>query len=505
MSFDQNYRVLRVVARTPIVHPLPQQRDHDIRSLDSLYSTLPKNVQVLHDLAGPYYKSYGCVRSVDISIRKMDHKPVRLYEKNYHWKSTMEHVSAIYDAIFSEVSAASNDEILSRIDWSKSSGMPWVRLGMKKKLDCLNSSRFRLFMFDIQRLIESRPVWKVADKVEWKHITYLLAMKVRTFIIPPLHLLWYQLQLYMHQNAAMKHYHYSAYGFNPYQGGVDRMAQELLVNPTFFWYDVKGWDRLLPIMRDIYRIRNKWVPARFDGLKTWVTDNTCESHILVPGGQVLRKEIGNNSGSGSTTNDNIIGHTLILDYALLNFFDGDRKQVERVVARLFGDDDIGSVNITPDQYGFFESSIRKSFGDFGMELDPFCLSGTLEGAEFLGFKFHNHGGVWVPVYDEERLLASFCYTFEKGNAGKSLTKAWTLTVMSSTGRREVFDSMCLAISHYCDTLRNSVDTVVVSFREMGPPTYEECISFMTGRESSRVPNFFDYEFASWFANRSEVV
>jgi len=86
--------------------------------------------------------------------------------------------------------------------------------------------------------------------------------------------------------------------------------------PFFLAYDVSGWDRGLPLLQTVYSLRNKFLPEEWESLSAWVAKHTIHSHMQHFDGFIFEKHVGNNSGSGNTTADNIIAHMFILGLAL---------------------------------------------------------------------------------------------------------------------------------------------------------------------------------------------
>jgi len=432
-------------------------------------------------LCGEWYRVIGTVSSVDLSIRKMDKRPTRAYKHHPYWIEAKKRVWEKYFNLFiANSSPLTTEEIVATMDRTTSAGVPWAFYGFKKKGNVMDSE-YGMHIVEFKS-VGTPVVWKISPKTEWYPSSKLDENKVRTFIIPPFHFLWYQKKIYGRQNESMKMFGFSAYGFNPYQGGVDRMAVKLLVNKYFLYYDVVGWDRLLPVLRTVYKMRNQFVGDSPD--VKWVTDNVIKSTLLTPMGVLFMKWWGNNSGSGSTTNDNILGHEFIFAFTLFCIYDGDEEMVDRVVANLYGDDNMSSLPDVPDN---IEEVVRECYRCFGLELDPFYCSTSLEGCEFLGFKFTCHEGTWIPKYDTSKLMSSFCHDYEKSNVSAVISKAYTICVMCAGDFESgAFEIMQDILQHYFDAgfRKYKGNTVFRSYMEAGVPTRAACLSFYKGFESS---------------------
>jgi hypothetical protein len=478
LSFDY----LKPQWRIEYKKPLLAVRNNRFRTPDFLFRGLPHNLKSeLVKYAGEFYRAIGDEKSYDKSFRKMDFPPTRLYKRHPSWALAKDRVLRRFGEVFYRIKdnmLSSTDEVLVSMDMNRASGVPWSFNKLPKKGDCFNDADFRAYMSDWEKMVP--PVWKVVDKTEWYAAADLDNDKVRTFIIPPTCFLFWQKVLFLKQNEAMKMQHSSAYGFNPYGGGVDRIAQLLNVNSVFINYDVVGWDRKLPVMHTIYKLRLLFLPDEVLRLGEWVAKHTCTSLMLHADGTVLlRYDVGNNSGSGCTTNDNILGHDFISSMALFELFEGDSAKLDKCVTFLFGDDNVSSLVDTDKDV---EATFREVFRLFGLELDPFFKTSTLEGVEFLGFHFHYLDGWWIPKYKAGRIMAAFCFDIEKKTLSASLSKAYSLVIMSAGGDRELFELMRVALDYYLEELKDSDDPTIMGYVSMGVPTFQDCMCFYTGQE-----------------------
>jgi hypothetical protein len=359
-------------------------------------------------------------------------------------------------------------------------------MGLPKKCDVLSNSECMDWVVS-EQVLESKPVWSIAPKTEWYPAEKIDDDKVRTVIIPPFHLFFWQSVLYKEQHEALKEFWWSAYGFNPYQGGVSRLVQSLTANGAnvFGVWDVKKWDRLLPLLGEIHEFRRTFVSDEFLSFADWATRNTVTSYILTPGGLILWKEIGNNSGSGSTTPDNIIAHMYIIYLLFLKIYDGDTDRARNASAKLFGDDAICSVrtSLTIDQ---LNQTTREVYGLFGLLLDPLTWQTSVEGLEFLGFTIVQINGEWVPRYSLGRIAASFAYVIETIDSVASITKAWTLMVMTAGCGEKVYERYADAVSWMLYKIGLNLelrdDPVISSYCALGVPSFASVMNFYTGKE-----------------------
>jgi len=490
------FKVHDVIRCTKYKTPLAKERDNYYRFEDYLFSKAPEDLKTkLLDRAGAFYRVVGTVDSIDKSIRKTDFPRATKYKTDPHWREAKAYTwDMFFDVLQRNWHMATMDEIWTVLDLDTACGVPFALLGFRKKKDFMSSEYCIHFLFDDPRKYRP-PVWKTAGKMEWYPLHKLLSGDVRTFIIPPMPLLYFQKVLYHAQNIALMLYKWSAYGFDPYHGGTDRLAKRLCVNGRFIYYDVKSWDRLLPIMRNIYKLRNKAIPERWHWLCKWVTENTVSSYLLLPDGRIIFKDNGNNSGSGNTTTDNIIGHSFITATWLLHLFDGDTSRLDEAVVTLFGDDNVSSIPETGYSKDYTEKILHTVFEEFGMTLDPCMVVDDLEGVEFLGFRFKRYASWWIPKYDTARLLAAFCYDYERMPLPAMISKAYTLTVMAAGCDDDTFEIMGRIFESYLKRLEDEQDPTIQAYVHLGAPRFVDCLAFYLGWEAgAKVSTLFDFSY-----------
>lgn len=493
-SLDERsrYKHLRVLFMTKHITPLANDRNTRDRDIDSVLSSLPVNIwDEVNSYAGPFYRCVGDKKSVELSIKKLDFPICKEYKQHFHWNTTREVVEAMWAFRFKDARFTPLEELLPDMNLDSAAGVPWRLIGLKQKRDVFQS----VFMFLILSYFiieQKRPIWSLSPKTEWYNATDLDNGKVRTFIIPPFHLLLWGLMLYKSQNELTKDYWWSAYGYCPYRGGTHRAALKLLVLAIFFvTYDVKGWDRRFPMMKMIYKFRNIHIDQDFRAYGEWVKDNIVTSLILLPDGTVVEKSIGNNSGSWATTGDNILGHHYPLFLTLMVIYDGDVDTVLDICAMLYGDDNVmGLPKIPTHIYSgdnpeeFIENCFRTTFALFGFELDPFCCTRTLEGHEFLGFKFTLFEDYWIPQYNIGRIGAAFCYTIKKMPDNAIVSRCWSLMVMAAGSGETAYHAFASAMEWILLSFADSEDPVIQSYVDVGVPSFEQVMRFYTGLESS---------------------
>nr|QDH87307.1 MAG: RNA-dependent RNA polymerase [Astroviridae sp.] len=345
-----------------------------------------------------------------------------------------------------------------------------------------------------------RPAFhKITPKVEMLPMENILANKCRLFVIPELLLVLKQLKFGKMISLRLKNYRWSAYGFNPYSGGVNRLARRLLSKRVRFFYDVSGWDKFLNLLKKIYEIIKKncgyehWTPEEkkeFD----WMVENTINMDCVFYDGSVYRKTYGNGSGSGTTTRDNILAHIIIVACMLYKaYYDKygvypSPTLVEEQIVQLFGDD---SICATDPEFDFVlnDGFVEDLFKSFGMKLKYFHggYDYDLHKMEFLGFKFFETSLGWIPLYDEVRLASGMIYNGVHSNDREAvLSKIMVLSFMSyPCPKHALFRRYAMDVAEYYSaydlspTERTMIDLIQHT-------TSNEMISVFLGLESSKV-------------------
>jgi len=484
------YETLKYEGTLPFKMQLPYTRKNDIRYLDTLVLETPEvTYNQIIQLAGEFYMAYGDVHSVDISVRKMDGPRATAYLELVEYQQAVSFMKRFYGPILSYNSGhSSSEDIIAQIDLTKASGIPWGPMGLKTKQDFFESDYVHCLYATPEEM--GSVIWKVVPKTEWYPLFKLLASKVRTFIIPPIHLVYWMEHFFLKQNMAFKEAPWSAYGFNPYEGGTHCLASELDKLAKLGWtlisYDIVGFDREHPLMKLIYEeFRKPHIVTEYPDRLEWCIRNTTCTFILLPDGTLLYKEKGNNSGGVGTTQDNILGHAVASATALFALYH-DESKVRSVKNNFFGDDNIAA--LPPGLPENWQSIFTKTLEAFKWKLDPLVVSNRLEDHTFLGFTFGKHRGRWIPIYPAEKLACSFVYTIERNMPLEAqFTKMYSLAVMSAP-HEHLFSLMeevfyCALANH-----KFSGSSVIRSLQTHGLPDRSDCLNWMAGLECTNVPS-----------------
>lgn len=460
------------------------------------FSTFPE----LAALAGDkYYQSRPTISNISKAILTLEKRPhfdpLVLQSESFMFatKYFMEQYGHLY-----KDGVASFEETVEYIDYSKSPGKTGTFSGLKSKKDLANDNDFREWFLSKKHL--GRPaLWSASGKIEFKEKEDLENDKIRLFKIPPFELLFEQIKFGKRASERFKNFKWSAFGFNPYSGGCNRMALALLKNNLRFFYDLRGWDKYIPILSEYYHVVSSCSDihkSEYNAFR-WVILNTVNCQFVDPFGNVFLQSYGNPSGSGTTTRDNIGMHIMLVTAMLYEAFfskygrSPPRDLLNQQVIFIFGDDIIGSLT---EEFEVLETPmfVENFFKKYGMETKYCTVQKYLPLTEcnFLGFTFHLINGVYYPLYDITKLATSMVYQSTSSHTDLAfVSRAFTLFIMSYPHRS--FELFRKAWMQICDYFSKSDDPGIcsyIAFRNV--PDYE-IIQFYQGVETSQVFDFFD--------------
>lgn len=266
--------------------------------------------------------------------------------------------------------------------------------------------------------------------------------KLRTFFSPPITGLARQKVFTTEPNKRLLDYAskpenwdrcWARYGFTKQFGGFDRLMAFHAEKRFTSMSDASGYDRVLPLMRHVWNLREKWFRFESRGGKRierspafWedfyqVRDEVCQPYCFLPDGTIVRRLCGNVSGSDTTTTDNTIAHTIIKFYHYLlagYYFTGEVFSYETILAEfytsLYGDDELNSHD-GPDVFGegFTEELYRdftfEAYADFGMTIKSSAYAqavDTVVGMAFLGSECLSDGLLYYPKPNLSKLASS---------------------------------------------------------------------------------------------------
>lgn len=272
-------------------------------------------------------------------------------------------------------------------------------------------------------------LWQVFGKKEYLPVAELLDDKLRTVYCGETPFVFWQKHMFDASDEALKSQNenyracWSRYGHVKQYGGTNRLARahnkfkNLFPNKSdefFIHYtaDISGWDRLLPILTDVYDMRKR-LYGTMDTFEefvfNYIKEGVCFPYCVLPDGTIIQKEIGNVSGSGKTTTDNTIAHIMIEFYHFIRLFVRKYGIMPKyydilfaVLNSLYGDDSLTSTFLdfwlTDEELRdgpqaaaeiYFEHYFN-SYAQFGLTVKKSQFKykfGTVDDLEFLGVTF----------------------------------------------------------------------------------------------------------------------
>lgn len=435
--------------------------------------------------AGDYVVTNDTRQHIRTSVLKIDAPVCYDFRKSYVYDNALEFIGDMYDSVF-RVGPMDTYDILKDTNYDASPGLVEQRRGMRDKRACIMNGVIHEYDRDVDAV--EKPLWKVSGKREFQTRTnFVDNMKQRTFIIQPFKALWQTKREFGAQNEAIKMVGWSFYGHNPYEGGVEQLVKHLTSYsplPKRFWeFDVVRWDRLLPHMEEIWQLRTKYKKSstKISNLVKYMIEST----LITPEGHVIWKNWGNNSGSSTTTGDNILGMSICLAHICLNLGVPPQGIHEHFSFAVFGDDVVGSDTLAvPDD--LLRSIIEDTFSLYGLKLDPLVLTRDITELHFLGYKITKTPRGYIPQYPLERLSAAFLKNDSVMEPLAEYSKMCSLLVMSAGNGEEVFNffrralvTAVTSVQHpEFEKLRQTdLDNII--------PQYDDVIDWYLGLEGSK--------------------
>jgi hypothetical protein len=501
----REYNTLKYLGRGPKRSDLKHKLQPYHKTLSENVKYLDAHLTSLRTLAGnKFVMVEPSIENVNLTITSFDNAKYSNFRDNF-FEFGKEFLATQYGHIFPD-GVASSEELHDYVDWTKSAGYTATASNIYSKGELVKDPLYLKSDYHLNNA-NTVPIVSVAVKRELKKIDEVMANKIRLFFISEFHLCLSQIKFGKRSSSRLKNFKWSAYGFSPWRGGVHELAQKLLSKVCRFYYDVSGWDKFIPIMEDLYKVISACSDIP-DNLKTefeWMIQNTIAFVCALWDGDVILKNYGNCSGSGTTTRDNILMHIILAATFLAEAYyikNGKLPSVEVLAAqivKLFGDDSVFAVDAEFDHVMHRKDEsdgfLRNFFARYGMKL-KFLHGGTdfpVDQMEFLGFRFALKNGRYVPYYDPVRLAHSFVHTNDRcDDLGAYISKCFVLTMMSyATEHCDLFLAAYKTLIINVDKLPNQNPTVA-SFTNIGPLTEEILEAFYNGSESTLIDfSFFE--------------
>jgi hypothetical protein len=370
------------------------------------------------------------------SIMKMDADLITNIKDPELWERALERTDEILEPVLS-----TNWDYMPEFVESTSATLPFSLMGFKTKGQVLGEPDF--YNCYVRNPFTRPCLWRVSPKYEFLSIKEIIEEeKIRTFIIPPLHLLYWQ-KAFGAGDKKMKEVYPGdiRYGYSFQYGGFDRLIRahgggsfEETMKRLFFEIDISGWDRLIPLLRQAWEMRRKHLkyPKSLDDFFDWVIEQTVKAFIVLPNGDIVRRKCGNNSGSGTTTSDNCIMHQMLTNYLRekLNHYHGIEQT--DMHADVYGDDLLASLKLDEEQEAqmirCLKDILRNLYKEFNMTVkESACqIQKGPVGMHFLGATCRVINDRFVPSYDSDRIYSAFVTEIDKHGPDDEVSKAYAL-------------------------------------------------------------------------------
>jgi len=376
------------------------------------------------------------LKNVWTSILKMDQPKIFDIKNQKAWERGLKR-----SARHLEFCLTSDVAIVPEFVTKTSATLPFTLMGFRSKAQVLEQADF--YKYWVWEPFDKPCLWRVSPKHEFLSMDDINGNKIRTFIIPPLHLLYWQKVFAQESDAKMKKHQpgYIRYGITFQYGGFHNMIMahsggnlKKLLERIFWEADISGWDRVVPLLKLCWEFRSHFatIPDFLKNFHVWCVQNTVYARVVLPNGDIVEREIGNNSGSGTTTSDNCIMHEFILNYLfeilelIFDLCEDDEW------ADIFGDDELPSVKLNPsEEQRFlkdFKQIISDTYAQFGLIIkeSQFRIQKGPIGMHFLGGKCCRIDDFFLPSYDSERIYSALAYEIDKHTPDEEVAKAYAL-------------------------------------------------------------------------------
>lgn len=369
--------------------------------------------------------------------------------------------------------------------------------GCENKLEawCFAADYIRTF-WDRAHKLKYKPLWKQAGKVEPLKAAKILNQDIRAFTIIPFEQFMATARMYQDQNDKMcdpkiwkntpiKH------GINLSHRGFNDLIVELcqgLQNLCVIEGDCSKWDSgmIKRIFDAIKEIRFFMWDKKGMSVEEWwertnhYYDDIVNSCLLLPTGQILMKDIGNPSGQTSTTDDNCLGHLLILCLGWRRLYgrplSSDLGKTIRIA--LYADDHVMAINekAHPEWKSFETRS--KIYAALGATLtrEKDFVSNSFEGHTFLGLtaRWSESFRQYVPHFDTLKAYNSLGKYEKSFSPTQLFERAYTLAHLVS------FDDKAFKIIQgYMSFLKTQYLTLATK----QVPSQAQCHAYWLGYES----------------------
>lgn len=358
-------------------------------------------------------------------------------------------------------------------------GCWWKYYGFKTKDEVLRHPMFWRSHNEVRNGSLPYPPYSCSGKREMLSIQELLEGKIRTFLIAPLELLLDEKFLYGTQDDGLKRFQpgWIRYGMNMHDGGFDNFIKQTISSFIVEW-DIRGWDRLLPILQYAMQLRNECLAealgpdlwSQIEPIAKRVTEAVVNHSVLLPNGDVVQWDWSQMSGDGMTTSNNCICHCMIFAYLLIQANpNATDVEIKKQLANIYGDDVLAGLD-EKFQKIREESFVNSVYQQFGLSVKPgtFKCQEDPTGMTFLGAtcrSFYLHGELFfAPSYNRDRILAGHVCSLNPIDADAEIMKQYSLLEL---GWYDLYDEISRYIQYLLTSSHQS--PVFTAFRSYGIP------------------------------------
>jgi hypothetical protein len=477
-----------------------------LKPIGNIGVKLPLALSSVKDRCVPSYEEYGIRLNRDVtyrgvagtahnvwrSIKKMDNPSGINILPEYQalWKKAVNIWKERWTILFADCQATRHVEMTT----NTSATFPFQVMGFRYKADVLQQPEF--WTDYVYGYRDHLAIWRVCSKEEFLSMLLITNGKIRTFIIPPLHLLYWQKVLFSEMSEVIKSMRYDgvAYGIVFSGGGFDNLMKRFEGCAQIYCDDVEGWDRLLPLLPLVYELKKHVLERNmkiafepYRDVCDWTIENTVNSTILLPNGDLIQKAWGNNSGSGQTTEDNCLAHDLIKTFMALVMERELKVDMDYV---LYSDDAIDGISPGSEKFMPLKHKLYSQFY-MGLKAGASVVTTSPHGAQFLGataVRIDHHGQqVYVPAYDSDRIFSALVMELKRHQKDEQLTKLYSLMILSWNDV-ELFNHIRDFLVWFVS--RNTNIGFARTLLKLGIPTRKSVIKFWLGVEQSGTGSFF---------------
>lgn len=373
-----------------------------------------------HLLDSPYQWGFPSIKDVTKSMLRFDPpRSAKLLKKPF--KHAIRLVFEMFEPMRNTVSILPGEEVLLR---SNSAPGPNYEHECDFYSDTVLNHSDEFHYLWREGYKSHRTYWKAAGKVDVLKKKKVEEGDFRTFIFSDAPFRWFSARLYQDfNNKSHGKIPWIYIGFDRTHGGFAKLGAEFSLMYRKLTCDAIKWDSgLLRFFfwletllvwgsyKAIYRTRENWERLMF------ALEERMDSLIILPTGEVVYKEHGNNSGDVRTSDLNSLAHLVIVVYGAVLFLLDSQLELSldslyrHFKYALYGDDNLGGnskkVHKWLEACGGPVQFFTNLYAAFGMNTHPdkMVYTSNLEGLVFLGgvFKLTPHG--WGHGFDAPKLM-----------------------------------------------------------------------------------------------------